>query len=198
MIQLRDRRVEREEVQLGKDDVYYLGPNLHLKHCKVTLRTNARALIIVKTTFEDCEIVARQKLSNFPWYYARLQRCRFAGKFSGCDFGHWPEDDPAAGGIEHCDFLEASLDGCRFLDCDVTTLRLPAWPCFTILDPVGNLPRLSARPWPGRADVIVQYLAICPPQTSAVTYLATEADKQFGASEAELRAFLEQFDDIIL
>ncbi|ATB36154.1 hypothetical protein CYFUS_001568 [Cystobacter fuscus] len=36
----------------------------------------------------------------------------------------------------HCDFSEARLDECVFHSCDMRTIRLPKWPCFTILEPI--------------------------------------------------------------
>lgn len=198
MIQLRDRVIENEKIYLGKDDAYYLGPNLHLKHCELELRTDARALTITKVVIEASHISAAQKLSEFQWYYSWIKECRFTGKFSGCDFGHWPEDDPSTGGIESCDFSGAILDGCRFLDCDASTLRFPKWPCFTILNPIGNLERMSAKPWPARTGVILKTFSTYPPRAAAVSWIAPEIVKRFGSSLEEFRAFLEEFDNVIL
>jgi hypothetical protein len=198
MIQFRDRTIENETIRVGKDDAYYFGPNLHLKNCELRLRTNARALTVNKAVIEACHINAVQKLSEFRWYYSMIKECRFTGKFSGCDFGHWPDDDPSTGGIDSCDFSNSMLDGCRFLDCDASTLRFPKWPCFTILDPVSNLEKMSAAPWPARAGIILETFPDFPSSTAAVSYAAPEIIKMLGSSLEELRAVLEQFDHVIL
>jgi hypothetical protein len=198
MIQLRDRTVENETIRLGKDDAYYLGPNLFLKNCELELRTNARALTVKNVVIEACHIKAVQMLSEFQWYYALIKESRFTGKFRGCDFGHWPDDDPSTGGIDGCDFTNSVLDGCRFLDCDAATLRFPRWPCFTILDPVGNLEKMGAKPWPARTGAILKPFSIYPARTAAVTKYAPEVIKMLGGSLEELRAVLEQFDNVIL
>jgi hypothetical protein len=198
MIQFRDRAIENETIRLGKDDAYYLGPNLHLKNCELELRTNARALTVNNVVIEACHINAVQKLDGFRWYYALIKESRFTGKFIGCDFGHWPDDDPATGGIVNCDFSSTMLDGCRFLDCDAATLRFPKWPCFTILDPASNFEKMNARPWPAKTGNILKTFSTYPARTAAVTKAAPEVIKMYGSSLDELQTFLGQFDNVIL
>lgn len=198
MNHLHDQTVEDQEIQLGKVNANYLGPNLLLKGCKLMLRTTAKALTATETTIEDSQIVAAQKLTGFRWYHVWFRRCRFSGTFSGCEFGHWPDDPPSAGGIEECDFSAAILDGCRFLDCDTSRIRFPTWPCFTLLDPVGNLSSLSSRTWPGSTGIIVNTLKSSPPETSAVVLDSSQVVKKLGSSQDELCAFLKKLDNVLM
>jgi len=69
------------------------------------------------------------------------------------DFGPWPSS-PEEASIEDCDFSQATLDACRFLGCDVRTLRLPSWPRFTFIDPVARWRELRAHSWPGKLAVM--------------------------------------------
>jgi hypothetical protein len=153
--------------------------------------------------FINCTIEVKQELKNHQqWISASLEGCRFTGRFSGCDFGYWPEygSEPEYqyGAIKDCDFTEARLDGCRFMGCDPRTLRLPPWPCFTILDPIGNSPALNRVEWPGRfGRVVMEDLINDPPTTVAETFYAPAVAKQLGTTAEELKAVLEKFDCIL-
>ncbi|MFE8602481.1 pentapeptide repeat-containing protein [Archangium violaceum] len=198
-----DREIEGERLELtdNKEGNYYLGPNLTLRRCTVVTRVSAGWLHILPTRFIDCTIQVKQELKNHDWSRAFLKGCRFTGRLAGCDFGHrLPDDWPPGrenGGIEDCDFTEARLQGCRFHGCDMRTLRLPPWPCFTILDPIGKSQELNSLKWPGRSHIIVVSLHTDPPSTVAVTYHAPTVAKRYGTTPEELKSVLEKFDFIV-
>ncbi|MFY0529443.1 pentapeptide repeat-containing protein [Archangium gephyra] len=201
---IENKELENERLELtDKDSVYFLGPNLTLRNCTVLLKVSARNLIIIGAQFTDCTFEVKQELKNHQqWIKASLKGCRFKGRLSGCDFGHWPEygkePEYQLGSIEDCDFSEARLDGCRFHGCDTTTLRFPKWPCFTFLDPVGRSRQLSTVRWPGSIGrVVIEDLADYPPSTSALTWFAPDFAKRSRATPEELRAVIEQFDFIV-
>jgi hypothetical protein len=196
MIRYQNRVLEEQRLELGNKQVHYLGPDLTLSHCTVILDLSARSLIVNRARFLDCDIVAKRALSSFYWLNAFISRCRFAGRFEGSDFGNWPSHFDPGGGIEHCDFTGAILDGCRFIGCDASTLLFPQWPCFTILDPIDRLNELQAARWPGDADILVENIADYPPSTAAVTYLATVIEKELDAGLEELRTVLEHIGGI--
>jgi hypothetical protein len=198
MISLQNKTLENERIELGGKDSYYLGPNLTLRSCTVVLKVSAKALTINKARFIDCRIEAKKALNNFYWLDAFITKCHFTGKFIGSDFGNLPSHFDPEGGIEHSDFSEAILDGCRFIGCDSSTIKFPRWPCFTILDPVGRLAKLKAVRWPGDADILVENIADFPPSTAAVTYLATAIEKELDAGQEELRAVLEKLGNVIM
>jgi hypothetical protein len=96
-----------------------------------------------------------------------------------------------------CDFTEATLQGCRFLACDVRTLRFPRWPCFTILDPVRRWRELRALPWPGLiGPVTVEGFAESPPSTVALTLCAPILAKRYGTTPEALKAIVENMDGV--
>jgi hypothetical protein len=118
---------------------------------------------------------------------------------TGSDFGRWPYDeDTERGGIEDCDFTGARLDACRFIDCDIRTLKFPSWPYFTLLDPIRRKSELLARQWPGTAHLTMEALMMSPPQTVAATYSATVLAKRAGTTEDAIRAVLGTLDGVIL
>ncbi|WPB79754.1 pentapeptide repeat-containing protein [Archangium violaceum] len=199
-----DREIENERLELtDKKANYILGPKLTLKNCTLVLKVSARRLSFKQAKFIDCILEVKQELKNHQgWVAASLKGCRFKGRLSGCDFGHWPEYSNLPwyqhGAIEDCDFSEAILDGCRFMGCDPRTLQFPKWPCFTILDPIGRAPELLRVQWPGSfGDVTVANLHKQPRATTALTLFAPAMAKRQETTPEALRAVIEQFDFIV-
>jgi len=197
----KDREMEGERLELtdNKEGNYYLGPNLTLRRCTVVTRVSAGWLHIRPTRFIDCAIQVKQELKNHDWSSAFLRGCRFTGRLTGCDFGHRSPYLPGRenGGIEDCDFTEARLQGCRFHGCDMRTIRLPPWPCFTILDPIGRSQELNNLEWPGRSHIIVGSTHMDPPSTVAYTYHAPTVAKRYGTTPEELKAVFEKLDFVV-
>jgi hypothetical protein len=197
-LNIEGRKIENERLELA-NAICFLGPNLTLRNCTLVLRVAARNLILIKPRFIDCTIEVKKELKNFPWTKADLQGCRFTGKMSGNDFGRWPYDEqPERGSIEDCDFTAAQLDACRFVDCDVSTLKFPPWPCFTLLDPVRRKRELLAAPWPDALRITVKSFVDSPPETVAVTYSATALTKRKATTEEAIRAVLNKLDGVKL
>lgn len=185
-----------ERIDIGSDVVYFLGPNLTLRHCTLVLKIAARNLIIPQARFIDCTFEVKRELKNFRWESAHLKGCRFTGRFWGNDFGEWPFS-PGEGSIEDCDFSMARLHGCRFLGCDTHTIRFPSWPCFTILEPYRRHRELNARSWPGDLGRIeIKLFAEDPPSTAAITFFAPELAKRRGTTPEAIKAALQKLDGV--
>lgn len=201
---IEDKELENERFEVtDKNEHYFLGPNLTLRNCTVIIKVPARLLFINQARFIDCTFEVKQELKNHQqWICAYLKGCRFKGRFSGCDFGHWPEYGNEPGyqqaRIEDCDFTEARLDECRFHGCNPSTLRFPKWPHFTFLDPIGKTRELNSIQWPGLfGPVVVENVATHPPSTRALTFFAPSEAKRYGTTEAEFRAVIEKLDCIV-
>ncbi|HEX8825471.1 MAG TPA: hypothetical protein VF794_36505, partial [Archangium sp.] len=89
----REREIQNERLELtDKNSLYFLSTNLTLRNCTVVLKVPASRLIIKQARFIDCTFEVKQELKNHQdWITASLKGCRFKGRLSGCDFGHWPE-----------------------------------------------------------------------------------------------------------
>jgi hypothetical protein len=199
-----NKELDNERLELtDKNTIYYLGRNLTLHRCTIILKVPASRLFIREVRFIDCTIEVKQELKNYQdWIRASLKGCRFKGRLTGCDFGHWPEygSEPEYqhGSIEDCDFSEALLGGCRIMGSDPATLRFPKWPCFTILDPIERAPELRGVKWPGLFGLItVDGLHIQPTPTQSLTYHAPSIAKRMETTEDELRTVIEKFDCIV-
>lgn len=200
-IRLEDKIIERERLELrDKDTLYFLGPNLTLRSCVLRLQVPASRLNLFGLRLIDCSLEVKRELKNLNWYKVDLRGCRFTGRLSGCDFGHWP--DPVllhreVGNIEHCDFTAAHLHGCRFVRCDPSTLRFPPWPCFTILEPRRRWREFAAIPWPGELGRWFTIAENDPEGTVAATLSATELAKQANVAEERIRDLLQEHSDVL-
>lgn len=198
-----DREIENERLELTDEgSLYFLGSNVTFRKCTLVLKVSGRSLIFdQETRFIDCPFEVKQELKNHQqWVFASLKGCRFKGRLSGCDFGHWPSYSERAGhgSIEDCDFSEARLDGCRIMGCDPATIRFPKWPCFTIVDPIGRARELNSVQWPGGfRPIIVEGQYRDPPSTRAVTFYAPALARRRETTEEAFRAVIERFDFIV-
>jgi hypothetical protein len=198
-----DREIENERLELtDKGSLYFLGSNVTFRNCTLVLKVSGRNLIFDQgTRFIDCTFEVKQELKNHQqWVFASLKGCRFKGRLTGCDFGHWPSYSKGAehGFIDDCDFTEARLDACRIMGSDPSTIRFPRWPCFTILDPIRRAPELRSVKWPGLfGSVIVEELHTQPAPTKALTYHAPSVAKRMETTPEEIRAGIEKFDCIV-
>ncbi len=200
-IHYKERELEGELLELTDTKaLYWLGPNLTLRRCTLILGVGGRSLSLASATLIDCTIRAKRQLGAKAWTRVALKGCCFLGRYTSCDFGPWSgyTEGWERGVVEDCDFSEAQLDRCRFHGCDVRTLRLPAWPCFTIVDPIGRAAELRRAKWPGHfKEIVVDDLVNEPRSTTGVTWHAPSVAKRMDTTQEELKAALERFDFII-
>jgi hypothetical protein len=201
-IHYEDREIEGERLELlDTKALYWIGPNLTLRRCTLVLGVGGRSLTLSSATLIDCTIQVKRQLSAKAWTKVALKGCRFKGRFTSCDFGPWYgyTEGWERGAVEDCDFSEARLDGCRFHGCDLRTIRLPRWPCFTIVDPIGRAAELSRVKWPGTfGSIVIGTLATEPRSTVALTYYAPSIAKSEGTTPEALRAIFETLGCIIM
>jgi hypothetical protein len=200
-IHYKDREIVGERLELPTGALYWLGPNLTLRGCTVVISVAASGLTLMSGQLIDCAIQAKGELKNLRWATMGFKGCRFKGRFRGNDFG-FIEDDLdkwKLGAVVDCDFSEARLDGCRFYHCDMSTIRLPRWPCFTLLDPVRRAAELARETWPGSfGPVIIEELPKQEASVVAVTYHAPSVAERRGTTAEELRVVLERLPGVVM
>lgn len=190
MNHLQKQVIEDAELVLTDKEHTYLGPDLGLHRCRIVLRTHASALTIADVQLLNCQVEAKKKLSNFQmWCGAAIKDCIFRGRFEGNDFGCWPEQHPN-GSIESCDFGESILDGCRFMGCNIESIKLPKWPCFTVTNPCNLQNAIESVKWPGKLRFWAIDLPSQPNGTAGLAEYAPTLAKQFDCTEEELREAL--------
>lgn len=198
-LNIENQDIENQRLEINAGEVCFLGPNLTLRNCTLVLKVAARNLPLIQPRLIDCTIEVKKELRNFPWTHAHLKGCRFTGAMTGSDFGHWSFDKGMdRGSVEDCDFTDARLDACRFVGCDLSRLKLPSWPCFTVLDPVGRKSELLARQWPGTMRITVESFTDDLPETLAVTYFAPALAKRDDTTPEAIRAVLDTLPGVIL
>jgi hypothetical protein len=200
-IHYKDREIVGERLELPKGALYWLGPNLTLRNCTLVISVASRWLTLMSGQLIDCTIQAKGELKNKRWARMNFKGCRFKGRFMGNDFG-FREDDLdkwRLGGIEDCDFSEARLDACRFYNCDMKTIQLPRWPCFTLLDPVRRAAELARAEWPGGfGPVVIESLAEEEASVVALTYHAPSVAERLDTTAEALRAVLERLPGVVM
>src|SRR5581483_595762 len=98
------------------------------------------------------------------------ERCKFLGTYWSCQFGQLQspfeyESEKLDGFrvwtnpwgrylVKECDFSQARMHYCAFENCDVSTMKFPRWPCFTILDPARNRDDFAEIDLPFRKGVL--------------------------------------------
>jgi hypothetical protein len=194
------REVIGERFELTKGPIFWLGPDLTLRDCSVVISTSGRSLVPMSGQFINCTIQAKGELKTVRWAPISFSGCRFKGRFTGNDFGFRADlfDKEKAGGIEECDFSAARLNGCRFFNCDMKTIRLPLWPCFSFLEPLRHAAELGRREWPGQFGIIIEGLAKNPAGTVAETWHAPTVAEKMDTTVEELRAALEAASGIFM
>jgi hypothetical protein len=199
-IHFKDREILGERIELTKGPLYWLGPNLTLRDCTVIISAARRSLTLMSGQLINCTIQVKGELKTLAWAPMKLTGCRFTGRFGGNDFGFREDLDERRklGGIEDCDFSEARLNGCRFFNCDMSTIRLPRWPCFTLMDPREHAAELIRLEWPGQFGILVEGLAKNPEGTVAETWHAPTMAEKTDTTVEELRAALERVPSVVM
>ena len=200
-IHYENREIEGEKLELPKHAIYWLGPNVTLRHCTLVISVATRWLHLLSGQLVDCTIQAKSELKNLRWARMGLMGCRFKGRFTGNDFGFREDsiDKWRLGGVTDCDFSEARLDACRFYNCDMKTIQLPRWPCFTILDPVRRAAELARLEWPGLfGPVVIEGLAEQEASVVALTYHAPTVAERLDTTAEELRTVLERISGVVM
>lgn len=190
-------KLSGEKIPIAAGDITVLGPSLELFQCELLIKGGSDALTIVEVLIRESVISTQKNLKNFRFYDARIERSRFSGRYTGCGFGSRPDHYNPKGGIVGCDFTQATLDMCDFMNCDMSTLTLPKWPTITFLYPLRR-EMIDAVKWPGLMKVFVSdVLFTRPAGTAAICISSPSFQKKFKVSEADLKAVLEGLPDVL-
>jgi hypothetical protein len=154
---------------------------------------------LLHSTVKDSDVIAAKRQKDYQLFQARFVNCRFHGLFNSVDFGHTDRAQLREdfGGVEGCDFTEATLDGCRFFNADVSTLRLPAWPHVVLHDFHQRARDVAAMTWPGELG---RYMRICADQPESVKALVIHVPsfaKLVACTEEQVREAFEKFGGLL-
>lgn len=186
---MRDRVVNDSVIRLEGDLATVLGPNLELNNCVVESFVDGRGIIFAGVVMYGGVFDQRVRLSNFHFSRAVFDAVKFKGRYSGCDFGDW--DDVVIPGISRCDFSDAVMDGCRFLNCDMADIVTPKWPCFGWMHPAAARDFVMSKSWPKGVGLILDISTDIDPECVAIVLDASVIAKDSNLPLEQLRPMLE-------
>jgi len=198
---IRDQALTCETVVLSEDACQGLVDST-LSSCtlKLAQKSSRWPIVIVGTTVVDSDVIAVKRQKDDRLFKARFINCRFHGVFSGVDFGrsHNVERDGDFGGVEGCDFTDATLDGCRFFNVDASSLRLPHWPHVVLLDFAQRAADVAAMKWPGQLG---NYMRVCADQPASLRVAVIHVPsitKLIACTEEQAREAFERFGGVVM
>jgi len=181
-------KLARTEIKLSGSEVNFLGPELVLENCSIHSECDCNTLCIAGLKMNGGDFIQHSPLNDFHFNRAHLVNVKFIGNFIGCDFGDWETSDRSS--VNGCDFSDAVLDGCRFLNCDMDEIQLPKWPNFAILNPIDARPVLLSRKWPSDIGVTLDVYTDNDPECVAICGNAEVLSKEDKISLDDLRELL--------
>ncbi len=122
------------EISLGRQDA--VAANTMITNCTVRL-LHPNDVTISCSTFTDSTIKVNGKCKR-NWNGCYYDSCVFRGSYFDHYFGNDCSFCPGRGGLRNCDFTNAKLDLCGFINCKADDLRLPGWPHVAIFHPREN------------------------------------------------------------
>jgi hypothetical protein len=198
---IRSQVLVGETVVLSEDECHgIVDSKLTACALKLAQKSSRWPIVIVRTTVVDSDVVAVKRQKDDRLFQARFINCRFRGVFSGIDFGqsHNVARDGDFGGVEGCDFTEAKLDGCRFFNVDVSSLRLPRWPHVVLLDFAQRAAEVAAMKWPGTLGNFMRICADQPVSLRVAVIYTPSLTKLVGCTEEQMREAFEQFGGVVV
>ncbi|AVR97155.1 pentapeptide repeat-containing protein [Pseudoduganella armeniaca] len=194
-MKVHDMVVTGQQLTLSNLEVNILGPGAMLERCDVYSDCASAALVVAGLDMIEGSFTQRDRpLTEARFKRAHFSGVTFSGSFTDCDFGDW--DAPARPHVANCDFSEAKLDGCRFLHCDVDTIKFHKWPGFTLTHPAAARDFVLARQWPAKVGMILDIYTDTDPECVAISGDGARIAKKAGISIAELCDLLQAIPGI--
>jgi hypothetical protein len=196
MVQYRDTTLTGKNIDFNNTDMHFLGPNLILNDCNLTVKSKQKGFGVIGFQMNGGCFEIKSNLRDFQFDQAKFENVKFLGLLCGIDFGWWDSSEP--GSIKNCDFTEATFQSCRFLSTEMTTIKLPSWPHFSIPDPARLATWVKQHKWPDNLDVVLEVATDIEPGCSAAVDNAQILADADGISLAEMRELLAPIPGIVI
>ncbi|AVR97156.1 hypothetical protein [Pseudoduganella armeniaca] len=185
-MKLKAITMTRERVLLSNVEVNQLGPELVFEECDIYSDCQSKALVMSGVRMIGGRFFQQDRaLADHQFSRVHFNGVRFFGTFIGCDFGNWDSND--IGSMANCDFTEAVLDSSRFLNVDVQSIKLPRWPCFTIVNPAEAREFVMGNKWSAKTRIALDVYTDVDPECTASLGDASRMAKQDGIALEDLR-----------
>ncbi|WP_051560333.1 pentapeptide repeat-containing protein [Marinobacterium jannaschii] len=191
------KHFRNELIRLNQGENAYLGTEAFLVNCKIESRVGSRSLSISGARFLGGEFHAKRKLSNVKFLGGKFENVKFFGSYKGCDFGYW-DCWNEYGRMKECDFSDATLDQCRFINVDMEGIKLPKCSTICIIDPIGNSSTISSMDWPDELRIIKKVVLSETPECSAIIYNVDALLKEYGGDMEVFKKTICAYDFFVL
>ncbi|AXA90576.1 pentapeptide repeat-containing protein [Massilia sp. YMA4] len=196
-MKVHDTVVTGQQLTLSNLDVNILGPGATLERCDVYSDCASAALVMAGLDMRESSFTQQHRaLIEARFKKAHFSGVTFRGSFTDCDFGDW--DAPVRPHVANCDFSEAKLDGCRFLHCDIDTIKFPKWPGFTLTHPILARDFVLSRKWPVKVGVILDIYTDNDSECVAIAGDAARLARKAGITLDELRDLLQPIPGMLI
>lgn len=187
-MKIKDTVIVEQTLLLDSDQLNVLGPDLELRGCAVVSEADSVHLAFAGATIIGGVFDQRTPLEDFHFERAHFRSVRFKGSYFGCDFGDW--DDVQKSSISDCDFSEANLHNCRFLNCDIAGIRTSRWPTFIFNNPSAARDFVRSNAWPRSIGSILDIYTDTDPQCVAMIGNAEVLAGDASLTADEIRSLL--------
>ncbi|MEF9416026.1 MULTISPECIES: hypothetical protein [Ralstonia solanacearum species complex] len=185
---MREKKIFDQIVWLGGGLVNVLGPKLEFNNCSVNSKADARGMVFSDVVMIGGVFDQKIRLEDFPFQKIHFSKVTFKGEYFGCDFGDW--DDVNVSSVSDCDFSEARMHGCRFLNTEMAGIVMPPWPCFCLNDPSKARDFVMSKPWPKSMGLTLDIYTDTDPECVAIVADASVMADKDKISLDEVRALL--------
>ena len=197
-LDVRQQTIRGEKLAYGDAPLTRLL-NSRFDNCNISFSCPLNGLEVEECVFRDCAIHATTPQGNLDFDTTIFERCKFTGEFPGCDFGaRSTPNGKTRGTIRDCDLRHAILDIVGFSNCDLSTLKLPRWPHFTITNPTATCPLIPNPLNCPEIEIIRETGMDLTPLTKGVIYYAPLLVSETLYEEKQLRQLLSSVPGIIL
>lgn len=188
---LRDRDFIDEQIRIDLSQAACFGPNAKFIECQISISSKSTQISFSRSVFQNCVMHFTRKLSKVRFENAQFFNCRFLGTLIDCDFG--ARDSVTAKDVMNrvidCDFSEADLRLCRFFNTDITRLKFPSWPNFTIVDYHAIAADIRTSDFRNAKYYSEMLLNVLEPNEVALACYAPDESKTIGCTVDELKDF---------
>jgi hypothetical protein len=186
--------VEDSEIVLTNDKINFFGPDAILKNCTIKSKCSTQSLNTLGMHMYGGSFIQESILSNMHFEEAIFVDVLFKGTFEGCDFGDW--DEPERSSVSHCDFSVCILDGVRFLNTDISNLKLPLWPTFIIENPYQVRMPTASESWPKELKITINVALDEDKECSAIVFNGARVAKNNNLTLDELRELISTIENL--
>lgn len=199
---ISDQHLMGETIRIGDDGAESIV-RCTLENCHIIVNVPRGGALILDSQLTNCLIETKKRMKNAQFFSSDYTCCKFKGKFDGMDFGRSPTPHPMSGELDKygdmvdCDFIEATLDSCRFFNVDIARQRFAPWPQFVI--PYANKLQASKLPreWPGTYGVHMRLVPRQNPALVATTGTLKDYLREYEISLEELEKILSDIGGVV-